>query len=267
VPEAVAEVPAVTGATRILRLLGEEGAPLRGDGSVRLGTGEAAVTVTDGEIAAMAAEGLVERRAGRIVRTAEGRAYLRRALAPAADRFAAQHRELRQETLETRGEAVHVVVNAAESPLAWLAGRRDRTGAPLISPEQYEAGRRLASDHARGHGTARLTQSWDASGVRGEAPRDRLAASEVALDARRRVERALSAVGPGLAEVLLAVCCEEVGLEAVERRQGWPARSAKVVLRLALDRLAAHYGLAAEALGAEGHAMVHWGAEGYRPSA
>jgi hypothetical protein len=65
----------------------------------------------------------------------------------------------------------------------------------------------------------------------------------------------------------VAVCCEEVGLEAVEKRQGWPARSAKVVLRLALDRLAHHYGIAAAAKGPTHHSVVSWGAPGYRPSA
>jgi hypothetical protein len=39
------------------------------------------------------------------------------------------------------------------------------------------------------------------------------------------------------------------------------------VLRLALDRLAAHYGIGARACGARRHPMVHWGTADYRPRA
>ena len=83
-------------------------------------------------------------------------------------------------------------------------------------------------------------------------PGDRLAGSPVSRGpaagpsaARDRVASALSGLGPGLSDVALRVCCFLEGLEACERRMGWSARSGKVVLKIALQRLAEHYGLTA----------------------
>ena len=73
------------------------------------------------------------------------------------------------------------------------------------------------------------------------------------LDAKWRFRAAMAAVGPGLADVLFDVCCHLSGLEEIEQARDWPRRSAKVVLDIALDRLAAHYGLR---LTARAHAPI-----------
>ena len=54
---------------------------------------------------------------------------------------------------------------------------------------------------------------------------------------------ALEAAGPGLCDLLFDVVCLARGLNEAERGFGWPQRSGKAILRLALDRLAIHYGL------------------------
>lgn len=56
-----------------------------------------------------------------------------------------------------------------------------------------------------------------------------------------RVCAALRDLGPGLADVALRVCCQLEGVETAERRMGWAARSGKIVLRIALERLRRHY--------------------------
>jgi hypothetical protein len=141
-----------------------------------------------------------------------------------------------------------------ESPLALIAHRRDRDGRAWIEPVHVVAGDRLRADFTRGQMTPRVTSDWSAllaptarsSGRGGMAD-----LSDTALAARGRVRRAIEAVGPELQGVLLDVCCFLKGLEQIEAERRWPARSAKVVLRLALDCLARHYGLAAEARGPE----------------
>lgn len=254
---------------RALRLIGERAAPLASDGRLPLRGGRDPFVVPAAVVSAMVSEELLHPAGQSAVRrTAQGRQFLRRALAgEGEDGFQAQHRVIEHRTVAAPdGGTRDVRANAAENPLSWLATRRGRGGAPLIDGAQLAAGQRLAGDFERASRRERITQSWDMSGVRGESRRDGLTLGEAALEARRRVEGALDAVGPGLADILVAVCCEERGLEAVEKRLGWPARSAKVVLRMALDRLAAHYGIAFAARGC-GAKLVHWGAEGYRPSA
>lgn len=165
--------------------------------------------------------------------------------------------------------AIGPTVNDAESPLAWLARRRDRSGAPILDEAQFKAGERLRADFTRGQMMPRMSIDWSLgmpSGGRGGAAGGVQDLTDTAMAARDRVNRALSAVGPELSGVLVDVCCFLKGLETVERERGWPARSGKVVLLIALGRLARHYGYAAEARGAERSAGPrHWGAPDYRP--
>ena len=151
----------------------------------------------------------------------------------------------------------------AESPLAWLAKRKDRTGQPLIAPHQLLAGDKLRADFTCAHMMPRTTSNWDS-----QTARDRRHAmssmtfSEAMLAARQRVNAALEAAGPEFSGLLMDVCCFLKGLEDVERERRWPARSAKVVLQLALDRLARHYGLTAQARGPSQSPLRSWLAPG-----
>jgi len=66
--------------------------------------------------------------------------------------------------------------------------------------------------------------------------------------------------------VLIDVCCHLKGLEEAERAAGWPQRSAKIVLQLALTSLARHYGLeTAPHVGGSSGVVRHWGSGDYRP--
>jgi hypothetical protein len=161
--------------------------------------------------------------------------------------------------------------NADESPLAWLRRRRAKDGSALISDAQFEAGERLRTDFSFAQLSPRVTASWDvalsaaSAGPRGASGGAGDIADNV-LGARERVNRALSAVGPELAGILVDVCCFLKGLEDLERSVGWPQRSGKVVLQIALTCLARHYGIAAGSGSGRSTQARHWGTPDYRPS-
>jgi hypothetical protein len=175
-----------------------------------------------------------------------GLAFWRRLEAP-SDSFLAQHRLHGVRVLHVEGRELHADVNEAETPLGWLRRRKGPDGRPLLSEAQFEAGERLRADFTRAGMTPRVTTDWSLAlgpGGRGRRfPRDPADIADSALAARERLAHALEAAGPGLSDVLLEVCCHLRGLEEAERGFGWPQRSAKIVLQIALDRLAVHYGI------------------------
>ena len=130
-----------------------------------------------------------------------------------------------------------VTVNLAESPLGWLFARGH------IVRRQFDAGEKLRADWERGQLAARVTMAWDgapvARGRSGRGPKADLSARQ--LDARRRFQAAIDAAGPGLADILWRIVCSGEGMREAESALGWPARAGKVVLTIALDRVADFY--------------------------
>jgi hypothetical protein len=168
----------------------------------------------------------------------------------AVDPFLGQHLPVAYGDIQTEHGKARVAMNAAESPLAWLARRKARDGRALIEPVQLQAGERLRADFTRAQMMPRVTSNWASSVSQDRRAGGMMTFSDMALAARQRVHHALATVGPEFSGLLLDVCCFLKGLEDVERERGWPSRSAKIVLQLGLDRLARHYGYGAEARGA-----------------
>lgn len=132
-----------------------------------------------------------------------------------------------------------VTVNLAESTLTWLHARGH------VDARQYEAGERLRADYETAALGARVTMQWDAApGARARrGPPIGLDPTLAQIAAKRRFEAATAAAGPGLADILWRVVCAGEGLAVAEKGLGWPSRAGKLVLGLALDRVAGHYGL------------------------
>ncbi|MGB3408245.1 MAG: DUF6456 domain-containing protein [Jannaschia sp.] len=195
---------------------------------------------------------------GRITRyriTESGRAALKRLLGDELQRrvksrgmaespspFLTQHMEMGERVIPTANGEERLRVNLAESPLGMLARKKDKDGKTFLSMDLVFAGERLREDFERAQMGPRVGQNWDrflTAGDRGQMSQgDPVSGPEAA---RTKVSDALRTLGPGLGDVVLRVCCFLEGLEAAEKRMGWSARSGKIVLRIALQRLREHY--------------------------
>jgi hypothetical protein len=140
-------------------------------------------------------------------------------------------REVQREGVARGGRSV--TVNRAESPLSWLRSRG------LIDARQFAAGERLRAACETASIAPSVTMRWtprvDGGG------QDALDPTVAQIAAKRRFDAAIAAAGPGLADILWRVVCAGEGLPAAERALSWPARAGRLVLTLALDRLATHY--------------------------
>ncbi|CAN5458864.1 hypothetical protein BH10PSE12_BH10PSE12_14920 [soil metagenome] len=141
---------------------------------------------------------------------------------------------------DAQGQRRRVLVNLGESPLSWLHARG------LLDARQYRAGDALRCDWERAGLGPRVTMTWDA------APLARIARGApgapdptiAQMSARERFDGAMRMAGPGLADILWRVACAGEGLAAAEKTLGWSTRAGKLVLTLALDRVAGFYRIA-----------------------
>ncbi|MBN8501181.1 MAG: hypothetical protein J0M19_08540 [Sphingomonadales bacterium] len=152
-------------------------------------------------------------------------------------------RELAERELTDEGPGVgpvrrgrrSVTVNLAENSLTWLHARGH------LTDRQFAAGECLRRDHERAQFAPGTTMRWDPVRVQGGRTDCALTPGERQIAARQRFSDALGAAGPGLSDILWRVVCAGEGLPVAERALDWPARSGKLVLRLALDRVAGFY--------------------------
>lgn len=150
-------------------------------------------------------------------------------------------RELMERQVDRDGVAVcggtgrSVTVNLAESPLGWLRARG------LVDARQFEAGERLRGDYEVASLRPSVTMRWTVrvDGGRG----DGLDPTMAQVAAKARFHAAVDAAGPGLSDILWRVVCAGEALPVAEKALGWPARAGRLVLTLALDRVAGHYRL------------------------
>ena len=157
-----------------------------------------------------------------------------------AERPAPRDGQERRRTASRVRAARSVTVNLAESPLGWLRSRGH------VSERQFAAGEQLRGDWERaglppagddvlGFAAARPGAARP-GGSRTARPTP---SSPPAGASTRRSRRS----GPGLRDIAWRVVCSGEGMREAETALGWPVRAGKLVLTMALDRLADHYRL------------------------
>jgi hypothetical protein len=256
-------------ASRILMFLAKgtaAAADMADAGKLMLDGGDrGAISVSRDDLEALVAGGFLKREASEVSLSVEGAAHVK--ALHRADVLGAATPELKPAIIVANGADAVALVNLSESPLGQLVRRKARDGRPFLSSREYDAGERLRADYTRGQLMPRLGANWMAglaSGRRVGGPSGTVEITEAALAARQRVDNAIRSVGPELSGVLIDVCCFLKGLEKVESERGWPIRSAKIILKTALGVLSRHY--YPERAEKPRGAVLHWGAEGYRPS-
>ena len=131
-----------------------------------------------------------------------------------------------------------VTVNLAESPLVWLHARGH------LPDRLRDAGELLRADYERSQIAPSVTMRWDPVRAKSTGPDRGLSPGEKQIAARRRFDGAMAAAGKGLEDILWRVVCACEPLPEAEKMLGWPVRSGKLVLRIALERVADFYRVA-----------------------
>jgi hypothetical protein len=161
--------------------------------------------------------------------------------------FGSQHWDLAErEIFDASGDLVLVHANVEDSPLLRLYRQLDGDGIRFLSEAEFAAGEKFRQDYARSAMGRMSASNWGSVRQGNSAARAAFGADHgtgAALDARRRVMDALGTVGPVLDRVLFALLVREQEVRILETDLSWPKRSGKIVLKIALSRLARHYGL------------------------
>ncbi len=134
--------------------------------------------------------------------------------------------------------------NLGESPIAWLARRKDAQGRPWLTPAEVAAAERVRLDAEIAQSGPSLTMRWAAlPRTGGGGSSARVEPGDRALAAGRRVARALQTIDPRSRAFVEHICIRSRPIQLAEQDFGVRRRSGKAILKQGLAALAAHYGL------------------------
>lgn len=239
-------------------LLAGDSATLAAPGHYVVSDGDCHVTLGAAQARELIASGILDGDGQSCRATREARSWFRRQMVE-TDAFSAQHRT----EMQSPGGPI---LNLDESPLGRLAVAARGEAAPFLERHQVEAGARVRKLAERARLQSRVTMNYSGAHTASRGtPRGSAEISDLAADARRALAEIHRVLPRDCAGVVLDVCGLLKGLQTVESERGWPRRSAKLVLRIGLEQLAQHYGLAPVATGPESGRRRAWLGEGARP--
>lgn len=206
-------------------------------------------------------EGRARGRLSRYSITPAGRSELGRLMARSESRrvAAASDTKMNLAARGGQGPAKRPRTAGAEPPLRVLARRKRGDGTAFLTRPMVQAAERFRESYEIARAGGAIGDDLDAllaGKVRPAVARpDGNAAFAIPrhLLAFDSLTKAIDTLGPELAEAAILACCNETGMEEIEDRLDFPARSGKIVLRIALNTLVRHY----ETVGDEGHDLVY----------
>lgn len=148
-----------------------------------------------------------------------------------------------REVIGPDGKVIMRRANLGESPIAWLARRRDASGRPWLTPAEVAAGERLRLDAERAASGPSVTMRWDALPRAGGGSSARVEPGDRAISASARVDAALNAVSPRVRPLVVRICLNSSSLQLAEQELGLQKRQGKVLLKQGLQALAEFYGI------------------------
>lgn len=172
--------------------------------------------------------------------------------------FADQHRQIIVQSDGTRK-------NLTQGLLGTLSVSK-KGARPFMQHHHVEAAKRVEKLVELAQMRQRTTMSYDPTRV-GDTSGSDFAGPELgerAIDARNALNVCLGKLPPDCAGVVLDVCGFQKGLQLVEQERKWPRRSAKMILRIGLEQVAAHFGLTASVSGSQSNKPQQWMQHGFR---
>lgn len=145
--------------------------------------------------------------------------------------------------IHSDGQIRPLKANLGESPILWLARRKDASGRPWLSPSEVAAGERLRHEAEQSQRGPQVTMSWQALPHRGRGNCPHADPLDRALSASSRVARALQSLSPRLRAIVEQVCIHGSSLQIAEQQLFLRRRQGKTLLKQGLKDLAEYYGI------------------------